>query len=139
MYFGPISSIKHGGNSYSSGARRASFFKVKRGIRRMLGRPPANSTRSRSHVLRVQLLPARDWFSSAGPIETHILQGRSNEAEITLIRKFRSPQISISCILGLSETGIFCSLVFIVGQYLIYDEIVYFSYRRSLRSPNLHS
>ena len=55
-----------------------------------------------------------------------VLQGRSNEAEITLIRKFQSPQISISCILGLSETGIVCSLVFIVGQYLIYDEIVYF-------------
>lgn len=61
---------------------------------------------------------------SIGSVEADTLQGRSNEAEITLVRELYAEQIGIACVFGLREAGIYVTLVFVVVTDLIYNEIV---------------
>lgn len=57
-------------------------------------------------------------------VETDALQGRGNETEVALIGYFHTQQISIAGVARLAEFSIGGSVVAIVAQCLVYNEVV---------------
>lgn len=59
-------------------------------------------------------------------IETDALQGGSNKPEVTLICYFHSEQIGVAGIAGLGKYVVFVIVVCVVGDALVYDEVIDF-------------
>ena len=57
-------------------------------------------------------------------VETDALQGRGNETEVALIGYFHTQQISIAGVARLAEFSIGGSVVAIVAQCLVYNEVI---------------